>query len=38
MQIGIIGCGNMGGGMANTLAQKGKKLYALTPHWIPLKK
>lgn len=26
MQIGIIGCGNMGGGMANTLTQKGKKL------------
>ena len=26
MQIGIIGCGNMGGGMANTLTEKGKKL------------
>ena len=29
MQIGIIGCGNMGGGMANTLTKKGKKTIML---------
>ena len=38
MQIGIIGCGNMGGGMANTLTQKGKKLLCFDSSLVTLEK
>ena len=38
MQIGIIGCGNMGGGMANTLTKKGKKLLCFDSSFVTLEK